>query len=179
MTRLLLMRAEHGSAVRAFELANREYFAASVPDRGDAYFKDFDVRHSVLLAEQDAGMHYFHVLVAPEGEVVGRVNLIDVADGTAELGYRVAKHATGRGLATAAVRTVCVRAGAAYGLTSLRAVTTLDNPASLAVLARTGFEAVGEEDVDGRPGLRFARDLRDVRELRDPRNSPTAPKANP
>lgn len=175
MTRLQLMRAEHGPAVREFELANRAYFAASIPDRGDEYFKDFDVRHGVLLAEQDAGTVYFHVILTADGEVVGRVNLIDVADGSAELDYRIAKRAAGRGLATAAVRTVCVRAGAAYGLATLRAVTTLDNHASLAVLGRTGFEAVGEEEVDGRPGLRFVRDLRDVRESRDQPDARDAP----
>jgi ribosomal-protein-alanine N-acetyltransferase len=32
------LRAGHADALLAFEKDNREYFARSVPDRGDAYF---------------------------------------------------------------------------------------------------------------------------------------------
>ncbi len=94
------------------------------------------------------------------GEILGRVNLVDAAGGSAELGYRIAEEAAGRGPATAAVREACGLVVTAYGLTGLRAETTLDNAASRAVLARTAFTPVGETVLDGRPGLRFTRDLR-------------------
>ncbi|MER6200159.1 GNAT family N-acetyltransferase [Streptomyces sp. NPDC001586] len=160
MPRLELLRFDHAPAVLDFERENRAWFAASVPDRGDAYFARFDERHHALMAEQDAGLCRFHVLVDGGGAVVGRVNLVDVAEGSAELGYRIAEKAAGRGVATAAVREACGLAATAYGLTTLRAVTTLDNPGSRAVLARTGFVSTGEIRLDGRPGLRFLRDLR-------------------
>ncbi|MDQ1011539.1 ribosomal-protein-alanine N-acetyltransferase [Streptomyces sp. V4I23] len=153
------LRADHAPALLAFERENRDYFAASVPDRGDDYFARFDERHAALLAEQATGLCHFHVLVDEDGRVLGRVNLVDVADGRAELGYRVAKSAAGRGLATAAVREVCALAAAEYGLTELRAVTTVDNAGSRAVLARTGFTATGDLVVDGRPGIAFVRPL--------------------
>ncbi|MFG2982120.1 GNAT family N-acetyltransferase [Streptomyces sp. NPDC048258] len=156
---LQLLRSDHAEALLAFERDNRAYFAASVPDRGDGYFADFDARHRALLAEQDTGACLFHVLVGGAGEILGRVNLVDVANGSAELGYRIAEQAAGRGLATSAVREICALAGAEYGLTTLTAVTTLDNAGSRAVLARTGFTAAGETEVDGRPGLRFVRNL--------------------
>ena len=35
------LEAAHAPAVLAFELANRAYFAASVSDRGDAFFDRF------------------------------------------------------------------------------------------------------------------------------------------
>ncbi len=159
MPRLQLLRFDHAPALLAFERENRAYFAASVPDRGDRYFADFDDRHAALMAEQATGACFFHVLVDGGGEVVGRVNLVDVADGAAELGYRIAEKAAGRGLATAAVREACGLAVAQYGLTALRAVTTLDNPGSRAVLARTGFAPTGGVDLDGRPGLRFVCNL--------------------
>ncbi|MEU2449818.1 GNAT family protein [Streptomyces sp. NPDC012765] len=159
MPRIQLLRFDHAPALLAFERENRAYFAASVPDRGDRYFADFDQRHAALMAEQDTGACFFHVLVDGAGEVLGRVNLVDVADGAAELGYRIAEKAAGRGLATAAVREVRGLAVAQYGLTALRAVTTLDNPSSRAVLARTGFVPTGEVDLDGRPGLSFACNL--------------------
>ncbi|MEV5979355.1 GNAT family N-acetyltransferase [Streptomyces sp. NPDC052114] len=152
---LQLLHADHAPALLAFEEANRAYFAASVPDRGDAYFRDFDARHAALLAEQDEGVCHFHVLVDDGGEIVGRMNLVDVADGGAELGYRIAEKAAGRGLATRAVRQVCDLAVTAYGLTRLRAATTLDNPGSHAVLTRTGFVPRGDIVLDGRPGTRY------------------------
>ncbi|MEU4994805.1 GNAT family N-acetyltransferase [Streptomyces sp. NPDC021622] len=162
MPELQRLRADHAPALLAFEQENRAYFAKSVPDRGDAYFTDFETRHASLLAEQTAGVCHFHVLVGDGGEILGRVNLIDVTpDGAAELGYRMAESAAGRGLATRAVRQVCVRAAEEYGLRELRAETTLDNPGSQTVLTRTGFMATGELDVDldGRPGIRYVRRL--------------------
>ncbi len=80
---------------------------------------------------------------------------MDVADGSAEPGYRIGERACGRGVATAAVREVCRLATTAYGLVTLTAVTTRDNPASMAVLRRAGFTAASDLVVDGRPGVRY------------------------
>lgn len=165
MPELQRLRPEHAPALLAFERENRAYFAKHVPDRGDAYFADFDARHASLLAEQAAGTCHFHVLVEGEGEerqVVGRVNLVDVADGEAELGYRIAESATGRGLATDAVRRVCGVAAAEYGLTALRAATDAGNAGSRAVLVRAGFVVVGEVEAEGhgrRVEVRYRRAL--------------------
>ncbi|MGW3243455.1 GNAT family N-acetyltransferase [Streptomyces sp. NPDC001070] len=160
MPRLERLRSDHAPALLEFERENRAYFAASIPDRGDDYFAQFGARHRALLAEQDAGVCHFHVLVGGSGEVLGRVNVVDVVDGAAELGYRIAESAAGRGLATAAVQEVCALAAGEYGLTTLWAVTTLDNAGSRTVLTRTGFVPAGPLEVGGRPGLRFVRELR-------------------
>lgn len=129
-----------------------------MPDRGDDYFAGFAARHAELLAEQAAGRHHLHVLV-DDGAVLARFNLVDVADRSAELGYRVAERATGRGVATDGVRRTCNLARDEYGLHRLVASATLENAASLTVLRRTGFTPVGEVLLDGRPGLRHVRDL--------------------
>jgi ribosomal-protein-alanine N-acetyltransferase len=134
----------HADAVLAFEQENRAYFAASIADRGDAYFEEFAARHAALLAEQEAGLCRFHVLVDDSGAVVGRVNLVDIENGSAELGYRIAEKAAGKGLATAAVRAIAGLAASEYGLTALRAGTSSGNLASQAVLTRAGFRLVGE-----------------------------------
>ncbi|MET9619891.1 GNAT family N-acetyltransferase [Streptomyces sp. NPDC006464] len=153
------LRPDHAPALLAFERENRAWFAASVPDRGDAYFEEFEERHRAQLDEQETGAILFHVLVGDDGEILGRFNLVDVADGSAELGYRVARKAAGRGVATAGVREVCRLAAQVHGLRTIRAATTLDNAGSRAVLARTGFVPVGEETFDGRPGLSYVLDL--------------------
>lgn len=42
-----------------------------------------------------------------DGSVLGRFNLVFAESGTATLGYRVAQHVAGRGVATATVRELC------------------------------------------------------------------------
>lgn len=115
------LNAGHAPAVLASELANRGYFADSISDRGDDFFDQFASRHSALLAEQEAGTGAFYVLVAEDGPVLGRFNLVGFEDGTAELGYRVAQHAADRGVATATVRELCQLAAARHGLHTLKA----------------------------------------------------------
>ncbi|HWS32257.1 MAG TPA: GNAT family N-acetyltransferase [Actinoplanes sp.] len=214
MPELKLLHADHAPAVLAFELANRAYFAASVSDRGDDYFDRFTDRYQSLLAEQDAGVCAFYVLVASDGDgghrdgngdsvsdigdigdtggdgsgsdgssgdgssgdtggdgsgdiggdglVLGRFNLYDIAEGSAVLGYRVARHAAGRGLATAAVIELCARAVSRQGLHTLRAATADQNVASQRVLVKAGFVPVGPAapaELGGKSGLWYRRDL--------------------
>ena len=156
------LNVDHAPAVLTFELANRAWFAASISDRGDEYFDQFTRRYNALLAEQEAGTCAFYVLVAEDGSVLGRFNLYDLADGTAELGYRVAQHVAGRGVATATVRELCRLASARHGLHTLRAATAQDNTASQRVLINTGFSPVGPADpadLGGKPGTWHQRDL--------------------
>ncbi len=160
MPDLQLLRLDHAPALLAFERENRAYFAASVPDRGDEFFAEFDTRYAQLLEWQAAGTDYLHLLVAEGGEVMGRVNLTEVADGSAELGYRIAQKAAGQGLATAAVRKVRELAATEYGLTRLRARVTLDNPASRKVLEHNGFVAVGELTLNGKSAMSYICELR-------------------
>ncbi len=155
MPELQRLQADHAPAVLAFELANRAYFAAWISDRGDEYYDQFTERHSALLAEQEAGIGAFHVLVSEDGSVLGRFNLIFVGDGTAELGYRVAQQVTGHGVATATVRRLCDVAALEYGLRTLRAATSRENVASQTVLTRAGFVLAGPADpahLGGKPG---------------------------
>jgi ribosomal-protein-alanine N-acetyltransferase len=162
MPQLTRLHAGYAPAVLAFELANRAYFAASVPDRGDDYFDRFTDRYDALLAEQEAGVCAFYLLLAEDGEVLGRFNLMDIEDHTAELGYRVAQRVAGRGVATETVRELCRLAPARHGLRTLRAATALQNVASQRVLTKAGFVAVGPADpahLSGKPGTWYRRDL--------------------
>jgi ribosomal-protein-alanine N-acetyltransferase len=156
------LQARHAPALLAFELANRAYFAAFISDRGDEFFGQFAERHRALLTEQEAGIGAFYVLVAEDGSVLGRFNLIFAGDGTAELGYRVAEHVTGRGVATATVREVCRLAAAQHRLRALRAATSRENAASQKVLTKAGFIPVGPADpahLGGKQGTWYQRDL--------------------
>ena len=159
MPELQPLRAGHAPAVLAFELANRAYFATFISDRGDEFFEQFTEELNALLAEQEAGRCACYVLAGDDGSVVGRFNLYDIKDGTAVLGYRVAQHVAGRGVATAAVRDLCRLAAAQHGLRTLKAATTHENVASQRVLAKAGFVPVGAADIGGKPGTWYQRDL--------------------
>ena len=163
MPELQSLHADHAPAVLDFELANRAYFAASISDRGDVYFDEFTARFDALLAEQEAGICAFYVLVAEDGSVLGRFNLYDITEGhTAELGYRMAQHAAGRGVATATVKELCRLAASQHDLRTLRAATSQENIASQKVLTRAGFTPVGPahpSNLGGKQGTWYQRDI--------------------
>jgi ribosomal-protein-alanine N-acetyltransferase len=159
---LQLLRADHAPAVLAFELANRGYFATLINDRGDEFFDQFAERYGTSLGEQQAGTCAYYVLVDEDGSVLGRFNLYDLRDGTANLGYRVAQHVAGRGVATAYVRELCGLAAARHGLRTLRAATSEQNAPSQKVLSKAGFVPVGPADpadLGGKPGTWYQLDL--------------------
>jgi ribosomal-protein-alanine N-acetyltransferase len=154
------LRADHGSAVLSFESDNRAYFAAWISDRGDEFYEHFAEQHDARLAEQRAGLGAYYVLVEKDGSVVGRFNLIFTEGDSAELGYRVAQTAAGRGLATMAVRELCDLAAKKYGLRRIVAATSRQNTASQKVLTNAGFVLIGPAepaDLGGKPGHRYER----------------------
>ncbi|HEY1774677.1 MAG TPA: GNAT family N-acetyltransferase [Solirubrobacteraceae bacterium] len=150
MFELQRLRPDHAPAVLAFERTNRAYFAESISDRGDDFYEQFAERHRALLAEQETGACVFHVLVDEDEKVVGRFNLYDLVDGTAEIGYRVAQRVAGRGVATCALQELCRIARAQYGLRRLRAATSDENIASQRVLTKVGFVATRPAEVGRR-----------------------------
>jgi [ribosomal protein S5]-alanine N-acetyltransferase len=160
MSELQPLRADHAAAVLAFEMVNRAYFAGFVTDRGDDYFEHFTEQLDARLAEQETGTGAYYVLVAEDGSVVGRFNLVLVEDGVAVLGYRVAESVAGRGVATAAVREVCAFASSRHGMHTLRAATSHDNVASQRVLLNAGFLPAGPADpanIGGKEGVWYQR----------------------
>lgn len=162
MAELQLLRAEHEEQVLAFERPNRAYFAASISDRGDDYFDHFADQHGARLREQAAGEAAYYVLVDAEGSILGRFNLRFDGSGGAVLGYRVAEHAAGRGVATAAVRNLCRLALARHGIRAARASTSHANVASHRVLTTAGFFPVGPagpQEVGGKAGTSYERVL--------------------
>ncbi|MGN6576290.1 MAG: GNAT family N-acetyltransferase [Nocardioides sp.] len=162
MPKLQLLCASHGPAVLTFELANRAYFAESISDRGDAFYDSFVERFGSVLAEQAAGTGAFYVYADEGGAILGRFNLYDIKDGNARLGYRVAQHAAGRGVATAAARELCGLAITRHGLSALTAATSRQNVASQKVLTKIGFDPVGPAgpaDIGGKEGTLYRRDL--------------------
>ena len=146
----------------AFELANRAFFATAVPDRGDAYLEHLAEHLNELVADQAAGIGAFYLLVDDDASVVGRFNLELGPAGVAELGFRVAQHMCGRGVATATVQELCQLAATRHNVRTVRAAAADTNTASRRVLIKAGFIAVGParpEELGGKPGTWYALDL--------------------
>lgn len=165
MPKLELVQADHGPALLSFEADNRDYFSQSISDRGDEYFDQFELRHRALLADQEAGVAASYVLVDDDGSVLGRFNLYRIHQDRAEVGYRVAQRAAGRGVATAAVQELCHLATSRYGLRMLKAATSDQNVASQRVLMKAGFVPAGTADpadIGGKQGRWYRRDLAPV-----------------
>ena len=140
------LRRDDAPAVAEAYIRNREHLAPWEPTRHPEFFTagaqraDAEAKLSAAAAGQQDPWLIWH-----GGEVVGRMNLTNIARGpfqNASLGYWVDHRHTGRGLATAAVRFAITRA-TDLGLHRLEAGTLADNEPSQAVLRRCGFTEYG------------------------------------
>ncbi|MEU9118966.1 GNAT family protein [Streptomyces sp. NPDC048506] len=133
---------------------SREHLRRWEPDREEAFFTLAGQAERLrdLLAEQSAGRVMPWVMVrlpdeaAAEPDVVGTITLTGIVLGpwrSANVGYWVDAGQVRRGLASAALRAVCVAADAELGLHRLQAGTLLDNVASQRTLTSCGFTPYG------------------------------------
>lgn len=141
---LHLVSVRDAAEIIAFELENRAFFAQSVPDRGDDYFVPANMERFLaeVEAEQAREECFLYLVRNEEGELVGRVNLVDIEKGdrpSASLGYRVGARHAGKGFASEAVR-LALGAAAERGIVSITAMTTIENIGSQIVLLRNGFQ---------------------------------------
>jgi [ribosomal protein S5]-alanine N-acetyltransferase len=139
--RLCPLHESAAADVLRFESVNREYFRRYVPDRGDSYFSSENVQSTIdrAAAEWGAGTAFLFLVMEAEA-IVGRANL-SVTGQVAEVGYRTAQQAAGRGIAT---RAVGLLVDEARGLSIVRliAIAPAEHDASQAVLRRNGFHTV-------------------------------------
>jgi [ribosomal protein S5]-alanine N-acetyltransferase len=141
--------------------ANRDHLAPTSPDRPADHGTEAYQRGAVVRA-LDLHRQGLSVpgVVLLDGELVGEVSVANVVRGpllSGDLGYWVAREATGRGVATAAAAAMVAMAFGDAGLHRLEAGTLVDNRASQRVLERTGFERIGL----ARGYLRIAGEWRD------------------
>lgn len=145
-TRLITER----DAVRLAELltGSREFLAPWEPRRGEEWFTAEGQWTDIeaALAQHGQGATFPCVVLDEAGEVAGRITLSSIVRGafqSCSLGYWLAKPATGRGLATAAVREMTAVAFGELGLHRVQADTVVDNRRSQRVLERCGFLRFG------------------------------------
>jgi len=145
------LRLSDAPALLDFELANRGWFESHVDAREpDFYNLDGVAAHiEDYLARHAAGSMHPCLLVEEDGDIIGRCNLkdIDRASQRAEVGYRIASYACGRGLAGAALSHLMELAYGQWQLAGLDAHVTIANAASARVLERAGFTLAGPSPI--------------------------------
>ena len=124
--------------------ANRDFLRPFEPDRSPTYYTSDGQRRVLddMLRQHDTVPH----LIVEDDRIVGRIVLSNIVRGplmSASLGYWVARHANGRGVATAAADRLCRIAFDELGLHRVEAGTLVDNLASQRVLERIGFQRFG------------------------------------
>jgi ribosomal-protein-alanine N-acetyltransferase len=135
------------AALSKLYVANWSFLARWEPVRDEAFFTEDGQRARLTQARQaiDDGIGYGCVIEV-DGQIAGTITLNGITRGAAQcayLGYWVAEHANGRGVAT---RAVALMLGTAFGALSLHRVqaeTLPDNVRSQRVLERNGFERIG------------------------------------
>lgn len=140
-------RADDAAALAALYRENRAHLAPFEPTRDEEFFTPAGQasRLRALLADRAQGRAYPYVIEI-DGAPAGRITVTNVTRGpfcSGSLGYWVAAGHTGRGVATAAVRSVLADCFDRHGLHRLEAATLVDNHASQGVLRRTGFTLIG------------------------------------
>ena len=153
------LRLEDAAALLDFELANRTWFERTVEARKEAFYTLEGVQAHVTecLDGYVRGTLHPLVMVDADGSIAGRANLrfIDQAQGSCEIGYRIAKQHCGQGWASASVRHMQQLAYETWRLALVQAYASVEKPASASVLEKNGFvrqELVRERSiVQGRP----------------------------
>jgi [ribosomal protein S5]-alanine N-acetyltransferase len=145
---LVPLQLKDAGELLSFELENRSFFEARINARPQTFYSLFGVRASiedaVRRAQEDSAYQY---LVRDDAQsLIGRVNLTRVRRAhfhSAELGYRIAQPACGKGYAKEAVAQVLGKAFGDLGLVRLEATTTPVNVGSRRVLLHNGFTPFG------------------------------------
>ncbi|RSD25454.1 GNAT family N-acetyltransferase [Mesobacillus subterraneus] len=146
---LSLLTLEDAESLYSFEKNNKDFFEKHVPPRPDSYFEPegFQCILDELLAEQEERKSFFYLVKNYNGELIGRMNLVDVDwyKGTGDIGYRVGEEFGRKGFAAHALKLLCNEA-AQLELKKLTAKTTLNNIASQKVLETCHFKKTGIDE---------------------------------
>ena len=164
------LQTQDAAPLLQFELENRAWFEQHIAPRDEDFYTLQGVQRHIghYLDGYANGTWHPCLLFDAGGRIVGRANLKDIDRNTAsaEVGYRIARDAAGRGLATRALLHLVVLAQQQWRLQHLLAYVTDNNRASARVLNKCAFVQGAYQDgmecIAGTPrgGHQFTRTLR-------------------
>ncbi|OUL56658.1 GNAT family N-acetyltransferase [Pseudoalteromonas ulvae] len=132
----------HASQLLDFELDNKQWFETLIEPRAKSFYSIKGVTEHIdlLNVQMDNGTGYSGVLLQ-DNIIVARANIKDISNNEAFVGYRVAKAFTGKGVASFCLSQLINIAQSKFNITELKALVLENNPASMHVLRKFGFEA--------------------------------------
>jgi ribosomal-protein-alanine N-acetyltransferase len=149
------LNTQHFDALFDFEQENKAWFEQFVPARPASYsnFVSFCQAQQALLDEHEQETSLFFVVVDSD-KIVARINATQLTAGESthracasrecELGYRVAEDYQQQGVASFAVARVLQLLHKDYGVQLVYAKAATNNPASIRVLEKSGFNKVSK-----------------------------------
>ena len=150
--RLVLRELTEDDAPFMLALLNSPGFIEGIADRG---VRTLDaaaayVRERVMASYAEHGFGMWGVVPKGESDPVGLAGLVkrDVLEHV-DIGYAFLEPAWGRGYAQEAAAAVLKHAREALGLSTIVAITNLDNKASQRVLEKIGLRYVDQRDLPG------------------------------
>lgn len=131
----------HLQALFDFEQVNKLWFESLIEPRAEEFYSldGIAVHINEYLQAASQGLSY-SVLLLEGNEVLARGNLKAISSQSAQVGYRVAEGYGSKGLASMCLSHLISEAENTYNLRELQARVLENNPASLRVLQKQGFE---------------------------------------
>ena len=127
----------------ACETAERAWFEQHIEARRKQFYTPHGVsQHIVECLALNAQGRMSPQLIRHKGVIIGRANLRDIDQGSAQVGYRLAENACGQGIAQKALHHLMKEARCIYGLDTLTATVSVENKASQRVLEKAKFTLV-------------------------------------
>lgn len=130
-------------AVLQFELAHKSFFEQKIEARPDEFYQLEAVKQHIaeflLLKQQVLALPT--LIFNTDKELIGRANIKDIDQVTksAYVGYRIAEHWSGKGVASFALYEL-IQQAKQMGLMVLFACVATENRASMQVLKKAGFQ---------------------------------------
>lgn len=147
---LKVLDEECKAKVLRFYLEGDSFFGRLEPDRPEGFFSE-DYQGKLLKYEMKgfldgAMVRYYAFEKNNPDRIIGTISLRDIKRGafcSATIGYKLLPDYTGRGFATEMVRAVTYSAFKEEALHRINAYVQPDNPASVKVLEKVGYEKEG------------------------------------
>ncbi|EGU36476.1 GCN5-like N-acetyltransferase [Vibrio ichthyoenteri ATCC 700023] len=139
--KLIPLAMEHAPTLLAFEQKNRGWFEQHITPREEDFYSLVGVQTHIaeLLLDQTLNKAYSTLLLDRHNNLVGRVNLANIQQDKAFLGYRLGKAWVKKGLAKKGVK-LMIEQAKVLKLKRLVALASVSNIASQKVLTSQGFK---------------------------------------
>lgn len=141
--KLEVLSIHHTKQLLAFELENQAWFESLIASRDSSFYTEKGVEdHVESLNNAMKRKGAYSLVLVDNNMIIARANLKEITEKSATVGYRVAKNAISQGIASFCLSELIAIAKNKYNLGYVKAHVLENNPASIRVLQKHGFEVI-------------------------------------